>query len=193
MHPFSLRSALILLLLATAARGATPPSAAAPPAPPAPAHAHAEPILLDQFVTSAAPFGRNQIDLAQATTVLSGRHLLLRQQASIGETVAAETGMSATSFGPAASRPIIRGLGGDRIRLLENSIGTLDASIVSPDHAVAIEPLLVERIEVVRGPAALLYGSSAVGGVVNAITHRIETELPTQRSRAAAELRYNSV
>ena len=140
-------------------------------------------------MTTASPIPRNQVDVAQATTVLTGTALLLKQQATLGETLSAETGIHASSFGPGASRPIIRGLGGDRIRLLENSVGTLDASVTSPDHAVSVEPLLVERIEVLRGPAALLYGSSAVGGVVNVITHRIETDLPAEAVRGLAEIR----
>lgn len=180
MSPFLFRLAPLLCPLAAAA--------AAPASP----HIHAEPLLLDQFVTSAAPFGRNQVDLAQATTVLSGQNLLLKQQPTLGETLAAETGMSATSFGPGASRPLIRGLAGDRVRLLENGVGTLDASIVSPDHAVSIEPFLVERIEVIRGPASLLYGSTAVGGAVNVITHRIEDEMPEARLRGAAEVRHGT-
>lgn len=170
------------------AAAANRPAAPLPPH----GHVHSEPLLLDQFVTSAAPFGRNQVDLAQATTVLSGQNLLLKQQPTVGETLAGETGMSATSFGPGASRPIIRGLAGDRVRLLENGVGTLDASVVSPDHAVSIEPFLVERIEVVRGPASLLYGSTAVGGAVNVITHRIEDELPEARVRGAAEVRHGT-
>ena len=145
--------------------------------------------MLDQFVTTASPLPRHQVDVAQSTTVLSGQSLLLKQQSSLGETLAAEPGMSATSFGAGASRPIIRGLGGDRIRLLENSVGMMDASVTSPDHAVSVEPFLVERIEIVRGPASLLYGSNAVGGVVNVITHRIETDLPTQRVRGGFEVR----
>ncbi|MGH7945527.1 MAG: TonB-dependent receptor [Opitutaceae bacterium] len=150
-------------------------------------------MTLDQFVTSATPLPRNQVDVAQSTTVLSGNALRLKQQPTLGETLFAETGISATSFGPGASRPIIRGLGGDRIRLLENSVGTVDASVTSPDHAVSIEPFLVERIEVLRGPASLLYGSSAVGGVVNVITHRIETDLPAERLRGGGEVRGSSV
>lgn len=147
--------------------------------------------MLDQFVISATPYQRTQVDVTQATTVLSGRALLLKQQGTLGDTLSGEPGMSATSFGPGSSRPIIRGLGGDRIRLLENSIGTIDASVTSPDHAVSVEPFMVERIEVVRGPASLLYGSTAVGGLVNVITHRIETELPAERVRGGAELRYS--
>jgi iron complex outermembrane receptor protein len=160
---------------------------------PAPAPAPAShPVLLDEYVASASPFRRNQIDVVQSTTILGERSLLLKQSATLGETLAGEPGMSATAFGPGASRPIIRGLGGDRIRLLENSVGTLDASVTSPDHAVSVEPFLVERIEVVRGPASLLYGSTAVGGLVNVITHRIETELPEERVRGGGEIRVGS-
>lgn len=168
---------------------ATPAGFASPPRH---AHTHNTTVTLDQFLVSATPFAGNQVDVAQATTVLSGRSLLLKQQATLGETLSSETGIAASSFGPGASRPIIRGLGGDRIRLLENGVGTLDASVNSPDHAVSVEPFLIERIEVLRGPAALLYGSNAVGGAVNVITHRIETELPTERIRGAVELRGGS-
>ena len=172
------------LILSTAALAQTAAPATSTPSP------HA--VMLDEFVASASPFRRNQIDVAQSTTILSDRSLLLKQQSTLGETLAGELGVSATSFGPGASRPIIRGLGGDRIRLLENSVGTLDGSVTSPDHAVSVEPFLIERIEVVRGPASLLFGSTAVGGLVNVITHRIETEVPTERVRGGAELRYGS-
>lgn len=136
------------------------------------------PVHLTQFVVSASPFQRDQADLAQATSILAGSALLQRQQPTLGETLAGLPGVNSTWFGPGASRPVIRGLGGDRIRILENGTGTIDASGVSPDHAVSVEPVLIDRIEVVRGPASLLYGSSAVGGVVNLLTHRIETEAP---------------
>jgi iron complex outermembrane receptor protein len=85
-------------------------------------------------------------------------------------------GVAASSFGPNASRPVIRGLDAERVRIMQNGVGILDASSLSFDHAVAIDPLVIEQIDVVRGPAALLYGGSAVGGVVNAIDHRIPTE-----------------
>jgi len=191
MSPFH-RLPCVLLFGASLSPAQTPPPAAS--APPGHSHAHGQAnahgtVTLDQFVTSAAPFARNQVDLAQSTTVLSGTALQLKQQPSLGETLAGEIGMSATSFGPGASRPIIRGLGGDRVRLLENSVGTIDASVISPDHAVSVEPLLIERIEVVRGPASLLYGSNALGGVVNVFTHRIETDLPTEPVGGAFELR----
>jgi len=188
------------LLLFLSAAALTPSARAQTAPPPPPAHSHTPGasshsdglVTLDQFVTSVAPFQRNQVDLAQSTTVLHGQALRLKQQATLGETLSAETGIHATSFGPGASRPIIRGLGGDRIRLLENGVGTLDASVASPDHAVSVEPFLVERVEIVRGPASLLYGSNAVGGVVNVITHRIETDLPTAPVRGSFEVRRGS-
>ncbi len=191
----SARFPFFLICAASLSLAQTPPPATS--APPGHSHAHGQAnahgtATLDQFVTSAAPFARNQVDLAQSTTVLSGAALQLKQQPSLGETLAGEIGISATSFGPGASRPIIRGLGGDRLRLLENSVGTIDASVISPDHAVSVEPLLIERIEVVRGPASLLYGSSAVGGVVNVITHRIETDSPTEPVSGAFEIRGSS-
>lgn len=186
---FSLFIGAALLVSSAPAQSTPPPPAAAHRHAPAPStHAHG-PLTLDPFVTSATPFARNQAELAQSTTLLSGRSLMLKQQPTLGETLAGEAGVNATSFGPGASRPIIRGLSGDRIRLLENGIGTFDASVISPDHAVSVEPLVVERIEVVRGPASLLYGGNAVGGVVNVITHRIETDLPTERVRGKVEVR----
>lgn len=115
-------------------------------------------------------------ELAPAVSTLSGRELSLRRESTLGDTVNALPGVAATAFGPNASRPIIRGLDGDRIRVLEDGVGATDASSVSFDHATTVDPLLVDRIEVLRGPAALLYGGNAIGGVVNAIDHRIPTE-----------------
>ncbi|MCY1558604.1 putative TonB-dependent receptor [compost metagenome] len=73
-------------------------------------------------------------------------------------------GVHSSSFGAGASRPVIRGLDGARVRVLSDGVDTLDASTISPDHAVSLEPLLVERIEVLKGPATLLYGGGAIGG-----------------------------
>ncbi len=132
-----------------------------------------EAVVLENVVVSAAPFERDQARLAAATSVLAGEALSLSLQHTLGDTLGTLPGISATGFGPGASRPVIRGLEGDRIRVLSNSLGTVDASVISPDHAVAIDPLLVERVEVIRGPAALLYGGNAIGGVVNVLDHRI--------------------
>lgn len=132
-----------------------------------------EPVLQPVTVTANPLGGSEQIAPAQA---VSGTGLLLRQQSTLGEALNGLPGVSSTYFGPNASRPIIRGLDGDRIRILSNSGATIDASGLSYDHAVALDPIAVERIEVLRGPGALLYGGSAVGGVVNVIDNRIPKE-----------------
>ena len=114
--------------------------------------------------------------LAQPSSVLSGDALTLRRAGTLGETLGGLAGVSSSDFGPQASRPVIRGLDGDRIRLLDNGGASADASNLSFDHAVAVDPLVVERIEVLRGPAALLYGGNATGGVVNTQDNRIPRE-----------------
>jgi len=106
-------------------------------------------------------------------STLGRADLLERGQSTLGETLNGLPGVSSTYFGPNASRPVIRGLDGDRIRVLNNSASSLDASALSYDHAVPLDVLSTDRIEVLRGPAALLYGGSAVGGVVNVIDNRI--------------------
>ncbi|HLT21865.1 MAG TPA: TonB-dependent receptor [Bacteriovoracaceae bacterium] len=116
------------------------------------------------------------VDFIPSVTTLRGRELQKRRESSIGETLQTEAGISSSSFGPAGGRPMIRGLDGDRIRILQNSLGTLDASTQSLDHAIPVDTLTVEQIEVVRGPMSLLYGSSAVGGVINLVTNRIHSE-----------------
>jgi iron complex outermembrane receptor protein len=148
--------------------------------------------LLDRLVVTASPFARTQAELTSATTVLGGQALALRQQATLGETLAGLPGVSSSYFGPGASRPVIRGLDANRVRILQNSLDTIDASATSPDHAVSVEPFLLKRIEVVRGPASLLYGSAAVGGVINVIDYRIESELPARVVSGALESRYDT-
>lgn len=118
----------------------------------------------------------NATDLIAPTAQYSGTGLLLRSKTTLGETLDGVPGVSSTYFGPNASRPIIRGLDGDRVRILGNGGATLDASSLSYDHAVTSDPISIERIEVLRGPGALLYGGSAVGGVVNVIDNRIPRE-----------------
>ncbi len=115
-------------------------------------------------------------DLIAPATSLSGDNLLQRAKTTLGETLDGTPGVSSTYFGPNASRPVIRGLDGDRIRILANGGAALDASNLSYDHAVTLDPLSIERVEVLRGPGALLYGGTAVGGVVNIIDNRIARE-----------------
>jgi iron complex outermembrane receptor protein len=134
---------------------------------------HAEEVVVTTTAEAAA-----LADVAQPIGVLAGDELAAASRGSLGETLATQPGVSATSFGAGASRPIIRGQGGNRVRILENGVGSGDASNTSPDHAVALEPLAAEKIEVVRGPATLLYGSNAIGGVVNLLDDRIPDHLP---------------
>jgi len=120
------------------------------------------------------PLGSNE--LIAPVAAYAGPGLLLRSRSTLGETLDGTPGVSSTYFGPNASRPVIRGLDGDRVRILGNSGASVDASGLSYDHAVPSDPIAVERIEVLRGPGALLYGGSAVGGVVNVIDNRIPRE-----------------
>ncbi|PVE43483.1 TonB-dependent receptor [Limnohabitans planktonicus] len=132
---------------------------------------NAAPGVPSEIVITGNPLGRDSTTVPVST--LGRADLLERGQSTLGETLSGLPGVSSTYFGPSASRPIIRGLDGDRIRVLNNSASSLDASALSYDHAVPLDVLSTDRIEVLRGPAALLYGGSAVGGVVNVIDNRI--------------------
>jgi iron complex outermembrane receptor protein len=137
-----------------------------------------EDVIRDEIVVTASPLGRSSDETIVGTTVVSGDDLERNLDGSIGETLRKQPGISSSFFGPGASRPIIRGLGGDRISVLDSGIGSIDASSTSPDHAVAVEPATAEKIEIVRGAATLLYGSSAAGGVVNVFSGKIPNRLP---------------
>ena len=149
---------------------ATPGAVLAQSAPAAPLSAG---LPAPEVVVTGNPLGAAPGELVAPVSVLEGEELSRRSQGSLGETLSTLPGVSSTYFGPGASRPIIRGLDGDRIRILQNSTSSIDASALSFDHGVAVDPLAVTRIEVVRGAAAMLYGGSAVGGAVNLLTNRI--------------------
>jgi len=137
-------------------------------------------------------FQRNRADILSGSSVVSGEELTRELRPTIGETLARQPGVSATSFGPSASRPVLRGFQGDRVRILTDGIGSLDASSSSVDHAVSINPLTAERIEVLRGPSVLLFGSSAIGGVVNVIDSRIPRHVPDEAVHVEGLLTYGS-
>lgn len=139
-----------------------------------------------------APYQQSEKDILQGTSIVTGEELTRELRPTIGETLARQPGVSATSFGPSASRPVLRGLQGDRVRVLTDGIGSIDVSNTSVDHAVVIDPLLAERIEVLRGPSALLFGSSAIGGVVNVIDTRIPRSIPEKGYRAGGTGTYGS-
>ncbi|HKR17885.1 TonB-dependent receptor [Rhizorhapis sp.] len=125
-------------------------------------------------------FLRSQQDILSGTSVLSGVDLVRDLKPTIGDTLTSQPGVSATSFGPNASRPILRGFQGERVRVLTDGIGSFDVSNTSVDHAVVINPLTADRIEVLRGPSALLFGSAAIGGVVNVVDSRIPRLVPDE-------------
>lgn len=116
--------------------------------------------------------------LLTSTSTLEGDQLDLNLRSQLGEVLASLPGVSATSFTPGASRPVLRGFDGDRIRVLTDGIGAIDASSVSPDHAVVFDPLTVDHIDVLHGPAVLLFGGQAIGGAVNALDKRIPRAVP---------------
>lgn len=138
---------------------------------------HAQP---SSEIVVTAPFQRDRIDILSGVSVVQGEQLTQALRPTIGETLARNPGVSATSFGPNASRPVLRGLQGERVRILTDGIGAFDVSNTSADHAVVVNPLLAERVEVLRGPATLLFGSSAIGGVVNVIDKRIPRAVPEE-------------
>ena len=129
---------------------------------------------LKEVTITGNPLGAS--DLIAPSAQYFGAELLFRSKTTLGETLDGTPGVSSTYFGPNASRPIIRGQDGDRIRILNNGGALLDVSNLSYDHAVTADPISIERIEVLRGPGALQYGGSAVGGVVNVIDNRIPRE-----------------
>ena len=135
---------------------------------------------------------RERVDALSGVAVLSGEDLAAKVRPSLGETLARTPGVSATSFGPTASRPILRGLEGERVRVLSDGIGAIDVSNTSADHPTIVNPLLAERIEVLRGPQSLLYGSAAIGGVVNVLDRRIPNEVPDEPVHFAALGTYGS-
>ncbi len=148
--------------------------------------------VLPPVVVTSTPFeNRSELDMAQPASVLRGDDLRRKREASLGDTLSRELGVASSSFGPAAGRPIIRGMDGPRVRVLENGIGTLDLSAVSPDHAVTVESLNASQIEILRGPATLLYGSGVSGGVVNVVSGRIPNQL-FKSARGNLEIRGNT-
>lgn len=152
-----------------------------------------ETATLADVTVSASGLQQASSDMATPVTVLEGNELIQRRQANLGETLSGEPGISASHFGAGASRPIIRGMDGPRVKVLSDGAPIHDASTISPDHAVVSDPLLATQIEVLRGPSALIHGSGAMGGVVNVLDGKIPTAIPAKGYEGSAELRANSV
>jgi iron complex outermembrane receptor protein len=164
-------SAASLLVLATAT-AVHAKDTAAPTASP-------QDTEVSKVIVTAAPYGVSADALTASVAVLDRTDLDLAAPKGLGDALAGLPGVRSTTFGAGASRPVVRGLAGPRVQVLTNGVGQIDASALSPDHQVATDPGEAERIEVLRGPAALAYGGSAIGGVVNIIDDRIASRQPT--------------
>jgi len=150
-----------------------------------------DPELHYAEVVSVSPDARSQFDAYQPTTVLSGQDLAKQLQNGLGATLANQPGVAERSFGPGPSRPVIRGLDGDRVLILEDGQRVGDLSSQSGDHGVTVNPASASTIEVVRGPATLLYGSNAIGGLVNIISDTIPTK-PVSGTHGGATFDFGS-
>lgn len=152
-------------------------------------HDHME---LEEVRVTATPLSRDLIEMSQSATVLSGHNLERELSNNIGDTLSRIPGLSNASFGQNVGRPVIRGFEGARVGMLNNNMGAADASAVSQDHAVSVEPFLADQVEVLKGPSTLLYGSGSIGGVVNVVTHTIPQEIPEQAVSARALIQGDS-
>jgi iron complex outermembrane receptor protein len=151
-----------------------------------------DPDSVPTVVVSASTLGVLEDDMITPVTSLSGGALVRARESTIGETLANQPGITSSHFGAGASRPVIRGMDGPRVKILSDGAEVQDASTISPDHAVGFEPVLAERIEVLRGPSALAYGGGAVGGVVNILDRKIPTQMPSKPVEGSMEVRANS-
>ncbi|WP_246064629.1 TonB-dependent receptor [Pseudoluteimonas lycopersici] len=147
-------------------------------------------VDLDTVVVTASPLRTTAGDLGKPAAVLAGERLDEDRASSLGETVSSIPGVQSSNFGPGVGRPIIRGLDGPRVSVLSDGLSTEDVSTVSQDHSPAIEPFLADQIEVLKGPSTLLYGSGAIGGVVNVVDGRIPEEAIENGFGGRAEARF---
>ncbi|TMM48444.1 TonB-dependent receptor [Qipengyuania marisflavi] len=191
-----LSASLSMLALVMAAPVAAQEAQPAPDKPATKAPVEDDPVEDDLHDRRVNPTGQivvqghglKQMDLLAGTSVMEGSELQQNAASQIGDVLAGLPGVSATGFSPGASRPVLRGFSGERVRVLVDGLGSIDISNTSADHAVTIDPLTAERIEVLRGPAVMLYGSSAIGGAVNVIDKRIPRRVPAEAVHVDAML-----
>ncbi|MFT4242585.1 MAG: TonB-dependent receptor [Acidovorax sp.] len=177
LHRPALRPVALAAMLALSGAALAQPQAAEPEA------------SLPPVTVSSSGLQLGADDMTTPVTVLEGDDLVRRREATLGETLNSEPGITSSHFGAGASRPIIRGMDGPRVKVLSDGAELHDASTISPDHAVVSEPLLATQIEVLRGPSALVYGNGAVGGVVNVLDGKVPTAIPQKGYEGSAELR----
>jgi iron complex outermembrane recepter protein len=179
---------IALLFVARIATAQNPTPAASSPTPsPSPGVAEAE-----RVVVSGGAIERSETDKAQSVTILTEDNLKLETAPTLGDTLATQPGVGGSDFTAGASRPVIRGQADNRVRVLNNGTEVFDVSNISPDHAPSVSTLLSQSIEVVRGPATILYGSGAIGGVVNVTDNLIPVEQPAERLSGEVDGRFNS-
>src|ERR1044071_4759047 len=184
-----LTAATMLFFGARAAIAQSPASLGSSPSPsPSPGVAEVERVLV-----SGGAIEQSETDKAQSVTILNEDNLKLRTEATLGDTLADQPGVAASGFTPGASRPVIRGQADNRVRVLNNGTEVFDVSNLSPDHAPSVSTLLSQSIEVVRGPATILYGSGAIGGVVNVTDNLIPVEQPPTTLSGEVDARFDSV
>lgn len=146
---------------------------------------------LETIEVSAHPLVQSAVDYAAADNIIKNDQL--RQGgATIGEALSQQVGVYSNQFGPGASRPVIRGQDGARVKVLDNASETMDVSTLSPDHAVTVDPILAKQVEIIRGPSTLLYGAGTVGGLVNVTDSKIPTQMPEGGYEGQVGLRYNT-
>jgi iron complex outermembrane recepter protein len=146
---------------------------------------------LDSVVVTASPLRDTAAELSKPTDVLAGERLDENRASSLGETISSIPGVQSSNFGPGVGRPILRGLDGPRVEVLSGGMSSADVSTVSQDHSPAIEPFLADQIEVLKGPSTLLYGTGAIGGVVNVVDGRIPEEAIEGGFSGRAEMRFS--
>lgn len=156
-------------------------------------HNHFEEDDLTTITINADPRNYSLFEGTDPVSVIDKAHIPSKAEITIGETVGQELGVRSTYFGPGASRPVIRGNSGERVRVLSNGLGSMDVSNMSEDHQVSINPLTVDSIEILRGPETLLYGSSAIGGVVNTNSNSIATKSLKEPLEGYLDLRTQTV
>ncbi|WP_233007119.1 TonB-dependent receptor domain-containing protein [Rheinheimera faecalis] len=145
---------------------------------------------LERIVVAASGLHHYDLEMANPVSVLSGEELSRKTEPTIGETLKSMPGVHSNYYGPVAASPILRGLDGPRVRILSNGLDSADVSRIGPDHAISADAITTEQIEVLRGPSTLLYGSGAVGGVVNVVDNRLPRQL--RPASTQIETRYSS-
>jgi iron complex outermembrane recepter protein len=183
-----LTAAAMLLFRASFAVAQNPAPVSGSPSPsPSPGVAEAE-----RVVVSGGAIEQSETDKAQSVTILSEDNLKLQTAPTLGDTLSTQPGVGGSDFTAGASRPVIRGQADNRVRVLNNGTEVFDVSNISPDHAPSVSTLLSQSIEVVRGPATILYGSGAIGGVVNVTDNLIPVEQPAERLGGEVDGRFDS-